>query len=447
MELNSSSYIACRRCNRPINGSFFGNFNLQTSNCLHSTCYFKQRFSGRKLPFHFSIQRHTGTFFRDLEENNLFIKHCSKISTEIGYLALIDYTEIPRIQEFIIDRDKVALYPLVDFNHILKLNKRAQDWSEQVLYNAIMAKIEFNNAFWSYESDEIYNTNLKIWLHLNDHKDTIEFEQKIRLSKHKSEADLHIYLKKQLSNVKRFQQFVLNRMMFNPSGNFIKLLEIMPNLQDLFYQHCIDYAEMLFNYLWKNQSCYSHKFLKHRHLSNFPKKHAITFSFYQKYEELMSLSALFGILDNQQYTKYSNKKTVKAFIKNMKLKNLDYYKSLIDDSTKDEELKIEVKEEIYKLQYNLFNEFGPMETKCHSNSKTWLSDYIKRIKMSNRLSKDPCCICLEEKAHPLFFSNCPHSLCYKCVKLVTKERGLIDCPECRAISRSSFKRGNLKNKM
>ena len=81
----------------------------------------------------------------------------------------------------------------------------------------------------------------------------------------------------------------------------------------------------------------------------------------------------------------------------MKVKNLDYYKSLIEDSTKDEELKIEVKDEIYKLQYNLFNEFGPMETKSHSNSKTWLSDYIKRIKMSNRLSKDPCCICLEEK--------------------------------------------------
>lgn len=442
MELNSSSYNACRRCNRPINGSFFGNFNLQTSNCLHSSCYIKHRFSGRKLPFHFSITKNTETFFRDLKENNLFIEHCSKISTEIGYLELQDFTDIPRIQEFIVNKDKVALYPQVNFNHILKLNKRAQDWSEQVLYNAIMAKIEFNSTFWTYESDEIFNTNLKIWLHLNDHKDPIEFEQKIRLSKYKSEAELNIYFKKQLSNVKRFQQFVLIRMMFNPSETFVKLLEIMPNLQDLFYQHCIEYADILFNYLWKNNSCYSHKFLKYRHLSNLPKKHAITFSFYQKYEELLSLSALFGLLDNEKYTKYSNKKTIKAFIKNMKLKNLDYYKSLIKDSSKN--LKIEVKDEICKLQYNLFNEFGPMETKSQNNSEIWLTSYIKRIKMSNRLSKDPCCICLEEKVKPFFFSNCPHSLCHSCVKLVTKEKGLIDCPECRAISISSFKRSNLK---
>ena len=49
-------------------------------------------------------------------------------------------------------------------------------------------------------------------------------------------------------------------MMFNPSETFVKLLEIMPNLQDLFYQHCIEYADILFNYLWKNNSCYSHKF-------------------------------------------------------------------------------------------------------------------------------------------------------------------------------------------
>ena len=55
-----------------------------------------------------------------------------------------------------------------------------------------MAKIEFNSTFWTYESDEIFNTNLKIWLHLNDHKDPIEFEQKIRLSKYKSEAELNI---------------------------------------------------------------------------------------------------------------------------------------------------------------------------------------------------------------------------------------------------------------
>ena len=97
-------------------------------------------------------------------------------------------------------------------------------------------------------------------------------------------------------------------MMFNPSGNFIKLLEIMPNLQDLFYQHCIDYAEMLFNYLWKNQNCRSHKFLKHRQLSNLPKKHAITFSFYHKYEELLSLSALFGLLDKNNILNIATKK-------------------------------------------------------------------------------------------------------------------------------------------
>ena len=60
--------------------------------------------------------------------------------------------------------------------------------------------------------------------------------------------------------------------------------------------------------------------------------------------------------------------------------------------------------------------------------------------MSQRLSKDQCSICLEEKIHPLFFSNCSHSICNYCIELITKDKKFIDCPECRKISKICFQR-------
>ena len=228
------------------------------------------------------------------------------------------------------------------------------------------------------------------------------------------------------------------------NGTVLKLLELLPHVQDSFYHHCINYAEALFKYLWKFSSCdLNYKFLKYRTLSNFPARHPSTFSFYQRYTDLLRDSALSVLLENKKYMDFNSKKQSKKFIKGMDPDQFKYYQDLIKNHIESSIDKLEFKahnKDFYKIKYHLLKRFGPMETskKCRSN---WLSDYAKRIKMSQRLSKDPCCICLEDKGDPLFFSNCPHSICNSCIRLITKEKKQIDCPECRAISNSYFQRG------